>query len=141
MTTCNFRKKTLHTSFFVYFAFIFSECIKITSFEEVLKVCEHYFLQEIQVESSVTFNLPVQSRVIQVNFLHVEYDIWRSLEYTFYTNITRTSFTLLCGLSTRSTCLSNRSICLPILSTRSTICRSFYNWSALCFDMYFFIKK
>ena len=42
MTTCNFRKKTLHTSFFVYFAFIFSECIKITSFEEVLKVCEHY---------------------------------------------------------------------------------------------------
>ena len=68
----------------MYFAFIFSECIKITSFEEALKVCEHNFFQEIQVESRVACNLPVQLRFIQVNFLYVEYGIWRSLEYTFF---------------------------------------------------------
>ena len=39
----------------LYFAFIFSEYIKITSFEEDLKVCEHNFFQKIQVESSVTY--------------------------------------------------------------------------------------
>ena len=33
----------------MYFAFIFSECMKITSFEEALKVCQHNFFQEIQV--------------------------------------------------------------------------------------------
>ena len=36
-----------HTSSFIYFAFIFSECIKTTSSEEALKVCKHNFFQEI----------------------------------------------------------------------------------------------
>ena len=39
-----YKKKTFHTSFFMYFAFIFLECITITSFE-ALRVCEHNFFQ------------------------------------------------------------------------------------------------
>ena len=41
------EKKLFHTSSFMYFAFIFSEDIKITSFEEALKVCEDSSFQEI----------------------------------------------------------------------------------------------
>ena len=67
----------------MYFVFIFSECIAITSSEEVLKVCEHNFFEEIQVKSSVTCNLVAQFRFIQVNFLHVEYGIWGCVEYGF----------------------------------------------------------
>ena len=42
-----YEKKLLHTSPFMYFAFIFSECIKITFSDEALKVCEHNLFQEI----------------------------------------------------------------------------------------------
>ena len=39
MPTCKYTKKKLsHTSSLVYFAFIFSECITITSSEDALKV-------------------------------------------------------------------------------------------------------
>ena len=40
-------------------------------------------LQFLSVESSITCNLPVQSRFIQINYLHVKYSIWRSLERSF----------------------------------------------------------
>ena len=40
------RRKLFHTSSFMYFAFIFSECITITSSKEALKVCEHSFFQQ-----------------------------------------------------------------------------------------------
>ena len=39
------RKKLFHTSSFMYFAFIFSECITNASFKEGLKVCECNFFQ------------------------------------------------------------------------------------------------
>ena len=39
------QEKIFHTSSFMYFAFIFSECITITSSEDSLKVCEHNFFQ------------------------------------------------------------------------------------------------
>ena len=39
------RKKLFHTCSFMYFAFIFSECITVTSSEEDLKVCEYNFFQ------------------------------------------------------------------------------------------------
>ena len=55
-----YEKKLFHTSSFMYSAFIFSECIMITSSKETLKVCEHNFFQEIKAESSVICNLPVQ---------------------------------------------------------------------------------
>ena len=35
-----------HTSSFMYFALIFSECMTIPSSEEVLKVCEHNFFRQ-----------------------------------------------------------------------------------------------
>ena len=44
MPVCKFTNKT-HTSSFMYFTFIFSECITITSSEEGLKVCECNFFQ------------------------------------------------------------------------------------------------
>ena len=78
-----YKKSLSHTSPFMYFAFIFSECITITSSEEALKVWLHNFFQEIQAESCVTFNLPVQLRFLYVNFLHIEYGIWSSFEYSF----------------------------------------------------------
>ena len=40
-------KKLFPTFFLKYFAFIFSECIMIVSFEDALKVCVHNFSQEI----------------------------------------------------------------------------------------------
>ena len=39
------RMELFHTSSFMYFTFIFSGCISITSSEEGLKVCEHNFYQ------------------------------------------------------------------------------------------------
>ena len=51
------EKKLLHTSSFMYFAFIFLEIMKVTSSEEALKVCEQNFFQKIEGKSS---NLPVQ---------------------------------------------------------------------------------
>ena len=42
-----YEKKFFHTYSFMYFAFIFSECITITFSEEALKVCKHNFFQEI----------------------------------------------------------------------------------------------
>ena len=41
------QKTLFHTSCFMYFAFIFSECITITSSKEAFKVREHNFFQEI----------------------------------------------------------------------------------------------
>ena len=76
------------------------------------------FLSTRWAESSVTCNLPVQLRFIEVNFLHVEYGIWRSLEYSFYQINWNSSF-------------------LAIISRLQEHPSLF----ALCFDMYFFIKK
>ena len=45
--SANLRKKLFHTSSFIYFAFIFSELITITSFEKTFKMCEHNIFQEI----------------------------------------------------------------------------------------------
>ena len=42
-----YEKKLIHTSSFMYFAFIFSERITIISAKEALKVCKHNFFQEI----------------------------------------------------------------------------------------------
>ena len=44
-----YEKKLIHTSSFMYFAFIFSERITITSSEEALKVCEHNFFRKQKV--------------------------------------------------------------------------------------------
>ena len=46
MPTCKFTKKLFQTSSFMSFAFIFSECMTITSSEEGLKVCMYNFFQQ-----------------------------------------------------------------------------------------------
>ena len=58
------KKKLFHTSFFMYFSFIFSECIKIPSSAKALKVCDIIFFQEMKAESSLTCNVLVQLRFI-----------------------------------------------------------------------------
>ena len=40
------KKKLFHTSFFMYFSFIFSECIKIPSSAKALKVCDIIFFKK-----------------------------------------------------------------------------------------------
>ena len=83
-----YEKKNLSLIFsFMYFAFIFSECITIISYGDANTV---YFKK--YKESSVTCNLPVQLRFIQANFLYVEYGIWRSLEYSFCQKSWNSSF-------------------------------------------------
>ena len=42
-----YEKRRFYKSLFMCSAFIFSECITITSSEDALKVCEHNFFQEI----------------------------------------------------------------------------------------------
>ena len=41
------EKRLIHVSSFMYFAFVFSEYITFGSFEETLKMSEHYFFKEI----------------------------------------------------------------------------------------------
>ena len=57
------KKKHFQTSLFMYFAFIFSEYITITSSEDFEKV-RAQFLAKTSAESSVTCNLPVYLRFI-----------------------------------------------------------------------------
>lgn len=77
---CKVTKKTApHIPLYVFCLHF----LAITSSEEALKLCENSFCEVIQTKSSVTCVLPVHLRLIKVNFLHVEYYIWRYLEYGF----------------------------------------------------------
>ena len=64
------RRKLFHTSSFMYFTFIFSGCITITSSKEGLKVCEYNFFQrKVLLLVIYLFNHDSSKSVI----LHVEY--------------------------------------------------------------------
>ena len=122
MSTCNFTKKTLsHILSFIYFSFIFSEYITISSSEGALKVWEHNFFLKIQAESSVTCNLSVRLWFIQINFLHPE--LWHL------------TFSWIQFLSNK---LEFFVSCNNIKIKRTF---SFLLWILICFDMYFSIKK
>ena len=57
MPALSLQKKLFYISSFMYFTFIFSECIMITSSEEALKVCEHnFFLQIVVLLAIYLFN-------------------------------------------------------------------------------------
>ena len=64
MPACKVTKKTLSYVFLMYFAFIFSEWIAITSSEVALKLCQHSFFQEMETKTNVTFILPDQLQFI-----------------------------------------------------------------------------
>ena len=66
MPNRKFTKETLSRILFLVFVFIFLERITISSSKEALKVCKQNFFQEIWAKSSVTCNLPVQLRFIDV---------------------------------------------------------------------------
>ena len=52
-----YTKKLFHISSFMYFAFIFSECITITSTKSALKVCEsNFFRREVVLLLIYLFN-------------------------------------------------------------------------------------
>ena len=51
--------KNFRTYFFMYVAFIFSERITFTSFEEALKLCHHSIFQEVWTEGSIACTLPI----------------------------------------------------------------------------------
>ena len=68
------RKKNFHTFYFMYFAFIFSECIMITSFEEGLKVCEYNFFQW-KVVTLVIYLFNQDSSKSTILMLNIAFDI------------------------------------------------------------------
>ena len=86
MPAWKFTKKIFHISFHV-FCLHFLRMHHDYFFPRMLLFFRRDFesvrAQFLLVESSITCNLPVQSRFIWVNYLHVEYSIWRSLERSF----------------------------------------------------------
>ena len=65
----------------MYFVFIFSECITITSSEEGLKVCEYNFV--------ITCNLPAQpdSRKSTIFMLNMPFDVLLSVVFVKYNKL------------------------------------------------------
>ena len=55
MPSCKFTKKLLHTSFVMYFVFIFSECITINFSEEAFKVHTFKASSEEVIVSTISF--------------------------------------------------------------------------------------
>ena len=72
MSTCKFMKKTLSHILYHVFAFIFSECITITSSEEGESVRAQLFSGNTRVVLLVIYLL---FWFIQVNFLHIAFDV------------------------------------------------------------------
>ena len=68
-----YEKELLHISSFMYFAFIFSECITITSSKEALKVCEHNFFQR-KVVLLVIYLFNHDSSKSTIFVLNMEFD-------------------------------------------------------------------
>ena len=59
------RKKLFHTSYFMYFAFIFSECITNTSSKGGLKVCEcNFFRRKVILFLIYLFNYDSPKSII-----------------------------------------------------------------------------
>ena len=103
------RRKLFHTSSFMYFTFIFSGCITITSSEEGLKVCEYNFFQRKEV-LLVIYPFNHDSFKSTIFMLNMAFDVLLSVVFVKYSKLE--SF-VSCNIKL----------------------------FALCFDMYFFIKK
>ena len=61
----------------MYFAFVFSKSIMITSFEGAFKKCKHIFFQEMKAESSVTYD----SSKPTFSMLNMEFDVLLSTTF------------------------------------------------------------
>ena len=76
-------RKLFHTSSFMYFAFIFSECITITSSEETLKVCEYNFFQR-KVILLVIYLFNHDSPKPTIFMLNMTFDVFLSAVFVKY---------------------------------------------------------
>ena len=80
------RRKLFHTSSFMYFTFIFSGCITITSSEEGLKVCEYNFFQR-KVVLLVIYLSNHDSSKSTIFMLNVAFDVLLSAVFVKYSNL------------------------------------------------------
>ena len=80
------RRKLFHTSSFMYFTFIFSGCITITSSKEGLKVCEYNFFQR-KVVSLVIYLFNHDSSKSTIFMLNMALDVLLSAVFVKYSKL------------------------------------------------------
>ena len=80
------RKKLFYTSSFTYFAFIFSECIPITSSEEGLKVCDYNIYQR-KVVLLVIYLFNHDSSKSTIFMLNMANDVLLSAAFVKYSKL------------------------------------------------------
>ena len=86
MPACKFTKKTLSHTPFIYFTFIFSECITIASSEEGLKVCEYNFFQR-KVVLLVIYLFNHDSSKSTIFMLNMAFDVLLSAVFVKYSKL------------------------------------------------------
>ena len=82
----NLRRKLFHTSSFMYFTFIFSGCITITSSEEGLRVCEYNFFQR-KVVLLVIYLFSHDSSKSTIFMLNMTFDVLLSAVFVKYSKL------------------------------------------------------
>ena len=80
------RRKLFHTSSFMYFTFIFSGCVTITSSEEGLKVCEYNFFQR-KVVLLVIYLFNHDSSKSTIFMLNMAFDVLLSAVFVKYSKL------------------------------------------------------
>ena len=80
------RRKLFHTSSFMYFTFIFSGCITITSSEEGLKVCEYNFFQR-KVVLLLIYLFNHDSSKSTIFMLNMAFDVLLSAVFVKYSKL------------------------------------------------------
>ena len=85
------RRKLFHTSSFMYFTFIFSGCVTITSSEEGLKVCEYNFFQR-KVVLLVIYLFNHDSSKSTIFMLNMTFDVLLSAVFVKCSKLESLSF-------------------------------------------------
>ena len=91
-----YEKKLFHTSSFMYFAFIFSQYITITSSEKALKVCGYNFFQR-EVVLLVIYLFNHDSSKSTIFMVNMAFDVLLSAVFAKYSKLE--SFVLICTFS------------------------------------------
>ena len=80
------RRKLFHASSFIYFTFIFSGCITITSSEECLKVCGYNFFQR-KVALLMIYLFNNDSSKSTIFMLNMAFDVLLSAVFVKYSKL------------------------------------------------------
>ena len=80
------RRKLFHTSSFMYFTFIYSGCITITSSKEGLKACEENFFQQ-KVVLLVIYLFSHDSSKSTIFLLNMAFDVLLSAVFVKYSKL------------------------------------------------------